>query len=384
MTKLAGTVPYAQYVSSVEAPPPYHFPGVIVHAFVIDIDVDQAQRYADTMFNLGEAKTRGFVYNTVPTWPYGLLLFIQYPEMICAGGRGQTMGSDPAYRDRGIITQTEAFLAIPLMRCGTTWTGVLDTTLDWMLPFITVENPMSAACGREMLGLEKLLSDIDIAEWAYPGSFEGTIKIPGWQTHDPDDIQGLLPFVTVQAHPPLPTPFGPDPLASPMSLLQTRAGSGMVDTLADLSLWAGRLSLGTLPLDMRTVSLKQFRDAANPNLAIYQALVTCRSRYTDVRDFRVFDENGVSIVFNNFASFTPILKVFVNDFELARQGSQVRLPCRAAYSLRATIDFDDMRTIYTAPLDTDRTLAAPIPPESDLTAPWARPWVGLFKGAKRP
>jgi hypothetical protein len=378
MTSVAGAVAYAQYVSSIEAPPPYHFPDVIVHAFVIDVAMGPVQQYADRMFNLGPQKTRGFAYRTVPTWPYGLLLFIQYPKMICT--QLTDMGSAPGYGRRGIITQTEAFLAIPLIRYGTTWKAPLETTVDWMLPFITVENPMSAACGREVLGLEKLLADIEIGEWKYPESFEAKIKIPGWKTHSEHEVQDEgLTFAEVKTHPPMPTPWpGGNPLGSPLGLLQSRAGTTLVDSLADLSLWAGRLSLGTLPLDMRTVSLKQFRDAANPAQAIYQALVTCRSRYTDVRDFRVFNENGVSVVFNNFASFNPILQLFMNGIDLTIP--QIQVPCRAAYSLRATIDYDDLRTIYTAPLEGGQI--APVPPGSDLVAAWARPWVGLFKGTR--
>jgi len=380
-----GTVPYAQTTASLEVAPPYHFPGVIVHGFVIDVSLKQVQKYYDSTFNLGDQKERGFVYRTAPAWPYGLLLFAQYPRMLCASRGPDLMRGIPSYAARGSVCQNEVFLAIPAVRYGTTKIGaILDTTVDWALPFMVVENASSASCGREMIGLGKVLADVEIGEGKAPGGFSAAVSFPGWKTGAEDELQEPLEFVRILTEPPMPTNFGKDPRTTPMGLLRTRAGSALAEGWSSFIDLAERASLGTLPLDMRTVSLKQFRAAEDPERAIFQSLVTCRSQYSDVSDFRVFNDGDVSIDFNTYASFRPILKIFIDPAKIDPPKpphiSRIGVTCRAAYSMTSTIDFDEMRTIFIRPIDPGPGNAW-AQPDSDLVAAWARPWVGLFAKA---
>jgi hypothetical protein len=376
--KKDGAVPYAQALTSQEVPPPYFFPGVTTHGFVIDVSVSKVQAYCDTMFNLGDQETRGFVYRTAPAWPYAMVLFIQYPTMIASPRKWEETG-ETSYSDRGAVSQTEVFICIPVVRYGTTVGGaVIDTTVDWALPFIVVGNPMSASCGREMLGMGKLLAHVDIGQAQYPGSFSGSVKLPAYRTATSD--QERREFLRVTTAPPMPTHWGSRRYESPWSLLETRAGGDVVSGIMGLLGYANRMAMGTLPLTMRTVSLKQFRDAKDPETAIYQALVTCRSRYTNIENVRFFNEKDVKLTFHNDFSFNPILQIFMDDELLRGDPPTVAVQPRAAYSLSATVDFDEMRTIYRAPIDPGPTVA-PGQPFRDTTATWARPWMGFFKGA---
>ena len=46
-------IPYVQSSASLQVPPPYHFPGVTVNAFVWEASMARVQAYCDTFFNLG-------------------------------------------------------------------------------------------------------------------------------------------------------------------------------------------------------------------------------------------------------------------------------------------------------------------------------------------
>ena len=378
MSVLTGTVPYAQSLTSQDVPPPYHFPNVTVNAFAFEVPMGPVQAYCDAMFNLGPVETRRFVYKPMAAWPYALLLFIEYPQMICSDRNRENIGGLVGYQYRGVVSQTEVFLAIPVARYGVSPAGfILDSTMDMALPFIVVGNPMSAVCGREMLGLEKLLADIETGEGPFPDSFRGTVSLPGWRTGAPGENQEMLPFVSVATEPAMPTFWGSIAQASPYSLLQSRAGGEFVQGLAALTGFADRATYGMMPLTMRTVSLKQFRDAADPSTAIYQALVTCRSRYVDVENFRFYNEDRMYLNFQAYASFRPILEVFVEPEALVPGAPAVARAVKAAFRFNATIEFDEMRTIYTAPIDPGPTVS-PVPPGRNLIARWWRPWAGFI------
>lgn len=391
-------IPYAESTASQQVPPPYHFPGVTVNAFIWEAQMQCVQDYCDRFFNIGSNQERGFVYKPAAFWPYATLLFLEYPAMISS-----TMVKDPRalpdstntdvpYSDRGIISQTEVFIALPVMRYGATPTKlVTDTTLEWALPFIVVGNPMSCVCGREMLGLGKLLADIEAKEGVYPDGFSGSVVLPAWPTPgemgarwrraEAGDMQERLMFLSVETGPTLPTfrtRHRPEDTAPP--LLQSREAGWFIDNLASFSNFVDTASLGLIPTSMRTVGLKQYRDALDPEKAIYQALITCRSLYSNVNRFKFYDQEDVAITFFDRGSFQDILRVFLEIPEENRGKPQVFSPM-AAFRFNADIDFDQMRVIHTFPVDRGPG-APPVAASSDLTSRWLRPWQGFFGPAQ--
>ena len=367
---------YTQFAASQEVPPPDHFPGVTVNAFVWEAELGPIQKYCDTYFNLGSKRERGFVYRPAAFWPYVLLLFIEYPVMISSAVH-ENVGTEVPYPDRGIIKQTEVFVAVPVVRYGATPTKLLlESAIEWALPFIVVSNPMSASCGREMLGLGKLLAKIETTEGRYPDSFRGAVILPGWA--NPRKKQEMLPFVNVETAPPLPTSYGGLAGQSAWSPFQSREAGWMIDGLACVNGIVGSLIGGVAPTVMRTVSLRQFRDALDPRRAIYQALESCRCKYSNVNQFCFYNENDVHIAFNDQGSFVEILDAFLPH---PRAGEPpLKITPQAAFRFNADIDFDEMRTIHTFPVDDG---PASVTASSDLTAPAFRPLRGLFGPAMR-
>lgn len=369
-------VPYVQSAASQQVPPPYHFPGVTVNAFYLNVSMAKVQEYCDRYLNIGEEKTRGYVYRPVPFWPYATVLFLDYPTMISSAPASAHLG-EVAYSDRGAISQTEVFVAIPVMRYGVGAAKLItDTAVEWALPFIVVGNPMSSVCGREMLGLGKLLADIEIGEARYPDSFRGKISLPGWPDSETGTMQAQQEFMKVETKPFLPTPTGTQPPRRTLaSLLESPEASKLLGGVATAANFIDTFSLGLVPTAMRTVGLKQYRDAANPHRAVYQALVTCRAQYLNVRDVRFYNEKDIDLTFNDLASFHQILEVFL-DVGKEPTGKPFSVNTVAGCRFMADINFDTMRIIREFPIDRDGL--PPTTGSSDLVARWYRPLRGFF------
>lgn len=370
-------IPYVQSAASQQVPPPYHFPGVTVNAFYLDVSMAKVQEYCDRYLNIGDDATRDYVYRPVPFMPYATVLFLDYPTMISAAPASEMLG-EVAYADRGAISQTEVFVALPVIRYGRGAKRLLtDTSLEWALPFIVVGNPMSSVCGREMLGLGKLLADIETGEGRYPDSFHGRISLPGWPDAEIGTMQVQQEFMRVETKPVLPTSAGTQPPRRTLaSLLDSRAASKMLGGLASISNFIDTSSLGLIPTTMRTVGLKQYRDAAHPRRAVYQALVTCRAQYLNVRDVRFYNELDVDFHFNDTGSFHQILKVFLDVGEHPTE-MPFSVNTVAGCRFMADINFDTMRVIREFPIERGSGLP-PTPGSSDLISRWYRPLQGFF------
>lgn len=377
-------IAYTQSVASQEVPPPYHFPNVTVNAFVWEAHLDRVQEYCDRFFNLGEADERGFVYGPAPIFPYAILLFIDYPVMISASPTPASVLDATPYSDRGIVTQQEVFIAIPVIRRGLGPRRLItDTALEWALPFIVVGEPMSAVCGREMLGLEKLRAEIQTGESSFPGSFRGQVSLPGWPELSPTVMQQMMLFLDVDTGPAVPTFRGLPDTSSLWTLFRSRAAAGLIDVMATASDAIETLSAGTFPTSMQTVSLKQFRDAQYPERAVYQALVSCRSKYSRIQNFQFYKEGDAHIRFYQRGSFAETLRFIElppgNPSDDPADASQSFSP-KAAYRFNADIDFDNMHALHTFAADRGPDLP-PTPASGDLTAPWLRPWRGLLRSS---
>jgi len=104
--------------------------------------------------------------------------------------------------------------------------------------------------------------------------------------------------------------------------------------------------------------------------------VTCRARYSNLDQFKIYDETDIHIEFNDTGSFNEILQVFL---EVGGKPSNKPFTVKptAGYRFMADIDFDEMHVIHSFAIDRDDGLP-PIPSQSDLTARWARPIKGFF------
>ena len=374
-------IPYVQSIACQQVPPPYHFPGVTVNAFIWEASMTHIQAYCDEYFNLGDPIKRGFVYKAATIWPYATLLVIDYPQMIAtANNVGPGWGT--SYADGGYVTQKEVFVALPLLRYGTRpETALWKAAIEWALPFIIVQNPMSSVCGREMLGLEKLLAEISLGEGEYPDSFSAAVKLPGWASLRPGEMQQNLPFLDVVTGPATPTIRGSAVQDSLWTLFSSNVVGQTIGALGGVSNLIDALSAGLTPTAMQTVSLKQIRDAADPRRALHQSLISCRSKYSNMENFKFYNENDVKITIHDRGSFSEVFRVALNLPQVEDRFSTKDRPLSftpaAAFRFNATIDFDQMRTLHTFQVDQGPGLP-PAAGNDDMMSPWLRPLRGFF------
>lgn len=398
---------YVQSAASQDIPPPYYFPDVSVHAFVFEANVKAVQEYCDRFLNLGSKQERGFEYRAVPYWPYATLLFLNYPVMISAkkselsveepneglphGGMafGHSRYEVP-YSDRGIMRQREVFVAMPVIRYGLGAKGlVTESELEWIIPWIVVNKPWSCVCGREMLGLGKLLAGIDIDQGFFPDSFEGQVRMPGWKDERQGEMQGHYKFMKVSTGPILPTfRTSHSPEKSIATLLANSPVRWGMENMTGLSNFIDYASLGVIPTAMRTIGLKQYRDAGRPDKAIYQALVSCRSKYSNVRDLQLYDEGDVTIEFNRMGSFSNAIDTILGQPEAGQLSHFPGMPesepatgrkvsVKAGLRFHADINYDKMSIVHEFPINPEGGTNSR-PTTGDLTARWFRPFKGFF------
>ena len=234
---------------------------------------------------------------------------------------------------------------------------------------------------RQGSGLGKLLAEISTGEGDFPDSFRGSLSLPGWREERTGVKQEQLSFLSVETGPTLPSFRSTSPERSIATLLQSRTASWLMGAMGGLSNFIDSASMGMVPTTMRTIGLKQYRDALDSTRAVYQALVTCRSVYSNIRNFKFYNENDVVLGFNDVGSFHEILSVFLDNSANATNATIPVVPA-AAFRFEADIDYDTMRVIHRFPLDGAPGEPA-TPAESDLVARWFRPWHGFF-GAERP
>jgi hypothetical protein len=230
-----------------------------------------------------------------------------------------------------------------------------------------------------MLGLPKLKGEVEVKQGSYPGSFAATARLPGWT--NPADVQQVLPFVEITTGPPIGAGPGSVPSQSFWRLLSGHYTRRGLETVSAVASSLDTLSLGLLPNPMHTVALKQFRDAAKPDVAVYQALVGARTRYTDLANLAFYDEDDVTITFHGYPSFLEVLRMFM-DFDTPQgdlsKGPPIALKPSAAYSFTADIDFDRIRTLHTF-VSAEESLALAGQPKADTpVASWFLPILGFF------
>jgi hypothetical protein len=371
---------FVQSVANQQMPPPYYFPGVTAHSFCFEVPMQSVQNLCDTYFNIGSARERGFVYRPFPMLPYGMLMVLQYPVMITEEREGLSAGSSgnpyddvPPLFKRGYAQQNEVFVALPVVRHGTRVSNFVSrAALEWTLPFIAVDNSTSAFSGREILGLDKLHAEITIGDGKYLHGFSAHVKVPAWPSLQPDALQQPLDFLDISTGPPAPFPSGSKREDSAWTLLGSPFVRHGLEVVAGIAEAAEAVTAGMIPTAMRIVALKQFRKAEDPGVAVYQALVGARTRYVNIHDIQFYNENDVDISVSDDGSLGQIVRTILGP------GGVGDRQVKAACTFKADIQFDDMTTLHTFPIDGEPSPRVPQGPDA-MAAPWLKPWLGLLK-----
>lgn len=208
------------------------------------------------------------------------------------------------------------------------------------------------------------------------------MTLPGWADNEPGTMQEDLTILEIETGPTLPTFRRHTPNSQSLATaLASREMGWLIGRMQTMSNMVDEATLDMVPTEMRTIGLKQYRDAADPSRAVYQALASCRSHYSNIRNFEFYDEKDVSIKFNDLGSFRELLKLFFR-VEGDPVGKKIEVEAEAAFRFDADIDFDQMRIIRNIPIENSEGKVVTRGSE-DLASPWFRPWRGFFAGMGR-
>ncbi len=338
-----------QFIESVathQLLPPYQSENSVVHCFLFEIGLKAIQSYCDTFLNLGDQSHPPFFYRPITEAPFGLLTVTEYPRLCSLDTKtAQSLGVQTKEWDH--VRQTEFFVAVPVHRYRVTGANLLvDPVIQWVQPIIVVDNATSAFSGREILGLDTLYGEIKTAPATQPGGFSFKVSLPSWMIFLPNSPQTMQPFVTINGGPPLDADSG-------QNGVDTAAMAQLETAIPDL---AGLLE-GRFPETLELVILKQFRSAADATQAIYQALITCENRYSNVTDITLFDPDAVTIDFQNGAMVQEILDTFLDlptttGMVVRKPGDRTHRPyyrratVKMAARFTATIDLMDIKSQF--------------------------------------
>jgi hypothetical protein len=129
---------------------------------------------------------------------------------------------------------------------------------------------------------------------------------------------------------------------------------------------------------------EEYRDAADPQRAVYQALVTCRAQYLNVRDVRFYNELDVDHVFQRRRQLPRdprgVPRWWASSPRSQHPSVNIR---RGAAGSKADINFDTLRVIREFPIDRDGGLPPTPGASASLPARWCRPLRGFFGPGQR-
>jgi len=384
---------FVQTSATQELPTPFHFPGVKAWVFMFEISMGPVKRYCDTYLNLGDPRRRPFVYRPMPLYPYATMMVLEYPIMVSAD---RNPAVDPTFAARGFMSQKEVLIDFPVLRHGTRLDNFLsDVSLEFAVPFIVVDNATSAISGREIIGFQKIVGQIDIetivGKSALGGAlhetgFTTSVNLPGYDSAGSEnELEHLVRFMDIKTGPPVPGVGASPNSGSIMTLFDTGLAAKTFEGAAGLYDLVNKLACGTLPNLQQMVALKQFRDPSSPKSAIYQAITTASPRYYNVRDIKYYNENDVYICLRDKGSLSDITKALFDrdsihskNVQWLDQGdgsNKIVIKPALACSFTSEIDYDEQSILYTYVSPDDPRGGRPT---GNMISPWLKPWMGFW------
>jgi hypothetical protein len=292
-------------------PQPYVADRVAYYGFILPADTAALQtNVCDRLFNLPSDGAVAFR-------PVGGWVLLTYDRL------GRLASADPAARDYGWFEEHEAAI----------WVLVEEQSSGrfyWAIPYIFVDNGYAVATGREIYGFPKAHGWIHVPATSEFASYFGaeTLVLPEHHAYTQGERR---PVLTTRLTDPGDGAMGKtrtsvmDMAKAAGDVLRNDSAIGIDDQTCK-NIWAflGDLFQRQVPM----VFLKQFRDAAHPAKACYQAVVSTDIKMTGFHGGRLLTGTYTSQI-PNYASH-PIRR----DLGLAEDAISARLSFYVHFDLR--------------------------------------------------
>ncbi|HNT75855.1 MAG TPA: twin-arginine translocation signal domain-containing protein [Anaerolineae bacterium] len=278
---------------------PYEQRNAHIAAFLLAADAAALREVCDASLN--EPSDHAVAY--APFGPYALLV---YADM-------QIQSLDERDREMGWLHETEVGLWIPLIAHKSIAGVRTPDHIAWLLPYLFVDNPYAIAAGREVYGFAKMWAAVNCVTPFEPGVTawpEFTVDVWGFEASGPQAEGKLRRLLAARA---LDTTDGALPGdwttwdAARSALIRQLLDVWAEDKAAALgappaAAWLTQLEATPL------VFLKQFRDAADPAKACYQAVIEAPLRVTAFRGGGAL-QSGYALTFTELVSHPVVARL---------------------------------------------------------------------------
>lgn len=270
--------------------PPFLMNGVSSRVFPLKANMARLTQFCDQYLNMDIPP--GIVHFR-PSVPYVYLMVLDYGSMSAASVQAQNVGW---------VAQHEVAFAVPLERWQEQRGRLVFKGWACVSPFIFVDDEISLTTGREVYGWPKVAGRVDAETPLWATHPQSAARLFSFSTHvfpkvyagEPESSRVLLqidcdPGPSYSRVPPdLTSPWFPLPAAaaalrSSMSLMGTAVdmllalrvrGYRTNRNAASLLAMGGKIGDTLKQLSFENITVKQFRDAEEPDRACYKALVS--------------------------------------------------------------------------------------------------------------
>jgi Acetoacetate decarboxylase (ADC) len=264
---------FIERVDDPEIPPPYTFPGVTIHSFELEADIECLKELCDTLLNIGSPAQRGFEYR--PLLPYVALEVLIYPKMTSDTGR---------FANLGYVSQYEAYFRFPVVKFEAIGLLRVPTEVSNFFPYLFVDSSWSAFSGRNVIGFPKVIGTIT-QETDPNKPYSASVKVPVFPK--PQTKQSVEEVISIQT--------GTVGSAGASAKKWPWAITSMKDLVGDAESLLVELEEMFDPDFFSTIQLKQIRDAEDPNTACFQGLIHSRFKVDHVSPPQLYDSASIDL-----------------------------------------------------------------------------------------
>jgi len=323
--------------------------GVFVATFVEEIDA-----YCDKCLNIRSLNPNKYFYRAIRTFPYAMLATSWYDLSSEHAELRQQYGENEEIDTSDTVKIGQAYIGIPVHRFEVTSDNILiNPIVEWVYPFLVVNNTTTLFSYRENLGLDSMCGDIKMLN-NIPESFINIIKNDS--VHNSNTLEN--PSSNDQYFElslPMWKEFLPQTPLKSESLVEMAFWGGerieidpsKIDSYSDDEIraifkWSPDIPnmieqaknnlpeiyklLCGKPASFPMVGLKQFRDPGNTSRATFQAIVVADSVLSPVDRYWIYPAGSVGVSFSVGAMIDDLLSTFMRGMQLSKKTPTVLHP----------------------------------------------------------
>ncbi|HEV2364709.1 MAG TPA: hypothetical protein VGS12_11000 [Caulobacteraceae bacterium] len=290
---------FVESFSTMQLLPPWISPGARTWMFLIRLNPKTVTDYLAAFLNAAAPDRAPFEWRPIDGDQFGIITYNQHPRV----------ATDRPDRPQGwdTVCAKEVFFAFPAIRRQITADNLIVDTQVWVQPFSFGDTGAMVFGSREIWGTEMELARIFDEDDMSPGGMHVDVAIQGFKTFAPTSVSASIACLHLQVRPGgrIANPI-PEILARPE--LHTIAGI-FLQSSSFIGGGAPALTPDNPLTGTELNNLKQFRDAYNPEFAIYRAIVASKSSHQiDEASLAFFDPTSAEIDFMWSASMEQALQ----------------------------------------------------------------------------